>query len=344
MPQTVAIFTQENGNLAPWDPESVRSGIAGSEEAVIYVSQSLARLGYRVTVFGNPPKNSPHSVADANPRFIRFDPAHVPRFDIGIVWRNPHNGVLVKQFATKVYLWPHDTWVFPLEKKLIDLYTDVLWLSRWQRNQWASVNPPFAKFTHVFGNGVPPEQFHSVQPRKNPYSCIYGSNYGRGLDILLNSWSTVKKRFPRATLDIYYGWQHWGLLSPEKEARMRKQIADLAPLGVTDHGLVGHEELTRAYERASFWTYPCTDTETFCITALRAQLAGAVPVVLSRAGLDETVQHGYRCSERSAYLQTLLQAMENAEQCSLEDRKKMGVFVSQDFSWDVIAAKWKKLF
>src|SRR5579872_4455625 len=68
---TIGIFTCKVGG--PWDPESIRSGITGSEEAVIYISQKLADLGYQVEVLGSPPKDSPHSRKEANPRYIDID-------------------------------------------------------------------------------------------------------------------------------------------------------------------------------------------------------------------------------------------------------------------------------
>ena len=109
-----------------------------------------------------------------------------------------------------------------------------------------------------------------------------------------------------------------------------------------EHGLVGHEELNEAYARASFWTYPCIAPETFCITALRAQLSGAVPVVLLGSALNETVRHGYGCRERDQYLFTLIQAMQKAESITLNERKSFGEFVKREFTWPEIAKKWRQ--
>jgi glycosyltransferase involved in cell wall biosynthesis len=107
---------------------------------------------------------------------------------------------------------------------------------------------------------------------------------------------------------------------------------------------VGHEELQKAYAEASFWTYPCDQAETFCITAIRAQLAGAVPVILVNSALSETVRHGYRCLKKEEYLPTLLKAMRNAEKITLEQRKEMGQFVLEEYTWDKFALSWKDIF
>jgi len=339
--QSVGIFTFPNQGIV-WDPDSVQNGITGSEEAVIYVGQELANLGYRVVVFGSPPEGSRYRASDANPRYVSHDQADSTIFDIAISWRQADAAARLKKRARTVYLWPHDTFHWQLPAALVDGFDDVLWLSQWQRDQWISVNPRFAKFTHIFGNGIVPDQFQPIKARTNPYACIYGSNYARGLEHLLDIWPQVKERFPLATLDIYYGWQHWGLLSPEKETKLRNQVATLP--GVRDHGRVGHEELNRAYEQASLWTYPCTAPECFPITALRAQLAGAVPVIIEGTGLSGVVRGGHKCAQAADYLPTLLQAMERAEKISLEERQQLGQFVMNEFTWKAVATRWKDLF
>lgn len=342
---SIAIVTYKAANVPAWDPDSIHSGITGSEEAVIYMSQCLADLGHEVVVLGNPPPHSRHSRADANPRFADIDLEKNSTFDIAISWRMPWAGPALKQRADKVYFWPHDT---PpgqkIDTQIVNSFDGVLWLSQWQRKEWIANNSSFRVFKPIFGNGINLEQFNPVKERANPYSCIYGSNYARGLEILLQIWPEIKGLFPRATLDIYYGWQHWGLLSPEKESYMRAQVLSLAPLGVKEHGLVSHAELNRAYEQASFWTYPCIAAETFCITALRAQKAGAVPVIIDGTALTETVLHGYKCKHEKQYLQTLIKALSEAETIKLKDREQMGKFIEDEYTWAKIALEWNQLF
>lgn len=342
--KSIGIFTYRSSAVKPWDPDSIKSGITGSEEAIIYMSEQLVRLGYKVIVFGDPPENSAYVKTEANPRYVGLEFDDGTHFDVAVAWRSPDMADVLRKRASAVYLWPHDTFYWRLSSFQINGFDDVFWMSQWHRKQWISVNPGFVKFNNIFGNGISPEQFKPVHERANPYSCIYGSNYARGLEILLDIWPDVKRQFPRATLDIYYGWQHWGLLTPEKEATMRKQIAELASLGVIDHGLVGHEELNRAYEQTSLWTYPCTAPETFCITALRAQMAGAVPVIIEGSALGETVRNGYKCTKQEEYLGTLLKAMQEVDKITVADRQKMGEFVLKEYTWKVLAEKWKKLF
>lgn len=341
-PKSVAIVTYKVLNAKAWDADSVHEGIAGSEEAVIYVAKKLADIGYRVLVVGDPPQNSPHSLPTANPRYVPF--GNIEPVDIAISWRDPYGAASLKTRAKRVYLWPHDTFHHPLTDEQINGFDDVLWLSNWQREQWMSINPGFSKFTNIYGNGLNPEQFTEITPRKNPYSCIYSSNYARGLEVLLNIWPKVKKEYPKATLDVYYGWQHWGLLSPKQEKFLRAQVDVYGLLDVHEHGMVSHEELNRAFEEASLWTYPCIAPETFCITAIRAQMTGCIPVIITGTGLKETVRHGYICNSEAEYLNMLLMAMKQAENRSLEERNAMRSFILEEYTWEKIAKKWSELF
>lgn len=346
---SIAIFTGvlNDGGNNKWDPDTIKTGITGSEEAVIYVSEKLAKLGYRVVVYADIPDNSPHALPDANPRYISTQDARIDTFfDIGIAWRQPETSKNLKKFARKAYFWPHDAPDEPVEKSLIDAFDGVLWLSESQRQQWIEMSPAFAQFTRIFGNGINPEQFGPVEERENPYSCIYASCYSRGLKTLLDLWPTVKKHYPKATLDIYYGWRRSSLISPVAKFRMEAQIRSLEFLGVKEHGLVGHEELNRAYAKASFWTYPCTSLgiETFCISGLRAQFSGAIPVIISGSALEETVPQGFKCFKPEEYLETLLYAMSQSEKISLEQRKSQRDFILKRYTWEKIASLWKDYF
>lgn len=349
--KTICILTSQvtEANVNCWDPDSIHSGIAGSEEAIIFMAKELAELGHQVLVLfvqGGPPDGSPHSHLEANPCYRRKDQGYsTTRFDIAIAWRMPISGLQLKDLlAPKVYLWPHDILHDKVPKQHIHAFDDVLWLSAWQRQQWISSNPGYAKFKNIYGNGIDPSQFGTIQPRTNPFSCIYGSNYGRGLETLLDLWPLIKQRQPKATLDIYYGWENSGWLTHQsnREPKMRRQIATLPD--VREHGRVGHEELNRAYAASSFWTYPCDTPETFCITALRAQFAGAVPVVNDVFALPETVRHGYRCQNPEDYFTTLMRAFDSAETITLDDRKAMGKFILQEYTWKAVAKRWVEEF
>lgn len=339
----IGIFTYPFEGVPAWDPDSILEGISGSEEAVIYMADELTRLNYEVYIIGNPPPHTKHSKPEVNPRYIYQEDLNF-FLDIAISWRVPFKAPDLRRLAYQVYLWPHDSWHQPLIDPRTYHFDDVLWLSHWQREQWISVIPAFDRYKKIFGNGIETSSFGPISPRVNPYSCIYASNYGNGLEKLLEVWPRIKLLYPLATLDIYYGWQHWGLLTAQEEGYLRHLVHDLKKLDVNEHGKVSHFKLNEAFEKASFWTYPCHNPEAFCITALRAQYAGAIPVVIKCGALSETVQHGYQCSEPQDYLNLLLKAFCDSESISIHQRHQMRAFIDRQYRWSIIAKKWQELF
>ncbi len=348
---TLAIVCGAGASGEEWDPDRVRQkGSGGSEEAVVYVAESLARLGRRVVVYGNPPADTLHGFPTSNPRFVerhRFE-EHVAvigarRFDALIVWRYPWAVADLTLFAEKTLLWMHD--LLPASAfagvPLAQLEA-VLWLSHFQHagaGGEATVPLPLCLFS---ANGVVPEQFAEFEPvERDPYRCVYASNYMQGLEVLLRCWARVKEAVPQATLDIYYGWQTWRQIPSGWEAMMRQLLAEVAPLGVREHGRIGHEALARELRAAGFWTYPCTVPETFCITGLKAQTAGCIPVYIGTGALRETVVDGFGCDEPDQFADLLIGALGRADdEGSLAPMRRRLRSAALEHTWDRIAATW----
>ena len=125
---------------------------------------------------------------------------------------------------------------------------------------------------------------------KNKYSIGYFSAYYRGLETLLDIYPLVKKEIPEVTLDIAYGWQSWVALEGKNDFynRMEKKFKELEPLGVTVHDRLSHKELAKLMKDTKVWAYPTEFPEIFCITAIKANLAGCKPVITDVAALKET--------------------------------------------------------
>lgn len=345
MIKKIGIFTcGQIDHLPSWDPDSIHQGIGGSEEAVIYMAKQLA-AHYQVVVFGDPPPHSIHSREGANPRYLPLKPVCTELLDVAISWRMPDVAPFLKSFARTVYLWPHDVNYYSMSQQEVEAWDGVLWLSKWQRAQWCERNPGLARFETIFGNGVQAECFDSLSLKKeNPYSCIYASNYGRGLSVLLKLWPSIKQQFPQATLDIYYGMKHWARMLQDESSSMQQKIDELSHLDVREHGLVSHERLNQAYARTSLWTYPCTFPEVFCISALRAQLGGCVPVIIPQSALFETVRSGCLCNHPENYQAVLVHAMSKVDLITEEERRNMGEFIRREYTWKHIAQRWMALF
>lgn len=347
----IAIVGYESGAVGQWDPETCKTGLPGSEECVVYASNELARRGYIVTVYMNPPTDSIWCDAASNPRWT-----HVTQYnldddhDIAIMWRryDQQNGRIK---ANKVLFWPHDsprgsgtTW-FPS-------FDGVFALTDYHRRQFISTWPSYTRLPYIIcGNGVVPDQFTTPMSYTNPYSIGYYSNYSRGLVILIDLWPEIKKRYPRATLDICYGRETWNTMCERDLQQLITKIEKYKVLGVKECGKIGHEELAQLMQTTSILAYPCTDyAETFCITVVKAQLAGMIPVTSRIAALNETVHPDAPCvpqvhtaEQKQAYKQVLFATLDRITTDTKAEREKYREF-ALNFSWEHCIDTWVTMF
>jgi len=88
-----------------WSPKSLAKGLGGSEEAVVYNSIELAKLGWKVTVYGDPQEDA--GEYDGVTYLPHYAVNWRDQFNIFVGWRQI--GVFDLPLQTKkAYLWSHD--------------------------------------------------------------------------------------------------------------------------------------------------------------------------------------------------------------------------------------------
>jgi len=276
-----------------WDPDSIKTGIAGSEEAIIYVSKELVNMGIDVTIYANPPKDSMWTLPIAQPRYINANQftSDDSKYDAVLCWRR--FDFQIASTKGPAFFWPHDICG---RKLTAEKLSGILFLSKYQRDHYYQWTPEMKSVPYtICGNGIDLSQFSveksdSKKSKRKPYSCAYISNYSRGLEILLDIWPQLRKAYPKVTLDVYYGRETFGSCSKEVLDRIIFKLESLIKMGVTEHGKVSHVDLAKALSKISFLTYPCTTlAETYCISVVKAQAAGCIPITTRVGALDETV-------------------------------------------------------
>lgn len=295
--KSIAIMTGDT-MIDEWGPWSLKEGIGGSEEAIIRLSKHLSDLGYKVVVFGKP---GPQTGMDANGVMWRnfWDCNLKDTFDIFVAWRAPY--IFEHEIkARKKYLWLHDV-MEPgefTEKRLNNL-DKVIVLSKYHRSLFPMI--PEDKIL-LSGNGIDPEEFEKYDKigkhKRDPHKILYASSHVRGLRYIYEIWPDVKKEVPDATLDVYYGRESYDAVhkgNPERMKWMDDMIQMAKELdGVTDHGKVSQAKIVEEGFRSGIWAYPCPFPEIYCITAIKSQASGAIPVASNFAALDETIQYGVK--------------------------------------------------
>lgn len=401
--------------VTEWDPSSVITGITGSEEAIIYCSEILTEKGYLVDILAKPPSKSIWRLPISNPRYYDSDSQLLNKYDIVILWRRTDFSY-GKIFGNKVYFWPHDISTHTFNIKDCDgcfwlsdfqrlnyisktpLLTSIPYVISGNgidvRHFWFPVGP--GSYPSDISNTDPVTDTNSelipgllrnrlrnnlnmTSPnKKNKYSCIYASNYARGLMDLLNIWPEIHKEFPEATLSIYYGRPSWTGWNETTWGYFDKKLGELKNMGVKEWGIVGHLELAQKFMETSIWAYPCCVEETYCITAVKAQMAGCIPVTTDLAALKEMVldyshvsgsltdtdngdigngdtTNNYSSSSEvnksltniiphnlrnKEYCNTLINVMRNI------DKYDRSVFVkfAESKTWNKVVEKWEELF
>lgn len=364
---TFAIYVGHS--LEPFNPLSQEKGIGGSEEAVIEVARELTKLGHWVTIYGRTP--SGREEVHQGVRWLPYERVRISKLppDVLVVWRYPH---LIKELietnpmweqAGRTALWLHDTvgdtdvlpyalmydTIFVLSDFHKDLYRNVRELSLRSRKAVRVIKT---------ANGIDPKHFKK-KVKKVPYRMIYASSYDRGLADLLERWTEIKSKVPEATLHICYGWNTSEKLNTDKPFQSFKDHIEnmMNQEGITHLGRLSHEELAREMLEAEVWAYPTWWPETFCITAIKAQAAGAIPVVIPSGSVREMVQwgwkHFYSATEQnhqeipSVYVDiwkdALIQVLQHRDM-QQSTRPHMMKWAKEKYSWANVAKQWTQHF
>lgn len=96
-------------HFSKWDTSSLETGIGGSETAVIMLAQEWAKLGYRVTIYGDPVRKGDHTPKGAMGRVIYLPYYHFnikDKFNVFIQWRGWQLAQMIK--CKRFYVDLHD--------------------------------------------------------------------------------------------------------------------------------------------------------------------------------------------------------------------------------------------
>lgn len=111
----------------------------------------------------------------------------------------------------------------------------------------------------VIGHGCDVEKYTSEPKQKYAF---YSSSPDRGLDFLKGIWPAIQEQTGCELIHT--------------------------------QGNTPDEMVTRLYKRAKYWVHPGLGVELFCLSALKAQVAGCIPIVVPHMALGETVKYGVK--------------------------------------------------
>lgn len=344
-------------SVEAWNPETFKkTGLGGSETAVIEVGRRLAIRGHRVRVFGD---CVPHDGgARIEGSFDGVEYLHYDRFkditcDVLISSRRPQAIDAEGLHARRSILWVHDVHCGDQLTAARAARFDEIWtLSEWHRGFFAGTYPFLdSDKIKVTRNGIDLRRFDRDDIAREPRRAVYSSSPDRGLQVALEAWPEIRAKAPGAELHVYYGFENWEPFADEAQKRL---IAHLRKLlreteGVTFHGRTPQGVLAEEFLRSGVWAYPTWFSETSCITAMEAQAAGLRIVTSPIAALAETVgPRGTLISgswTSAAYKEKFVAAVSAAMlKDGDEDRQALKRYAREHFDWDSLVEGWEKKF
>jgi glycosyltransferase involved in cell wall biosynthesis len=334
-----------------WSPKSLDKGLGGSEAMVIGLAKELAKKN-KVHVWCRclDDEGTYDGVVYKN-----YDEFNIRETDVLIIWRTP--SLLLKHHLDKVkaekYLWLHDT-IMQLDVLPYTLiYDGIFCVSQWHKEYYTIMVPPELRKRYIETRNAVDYSLFDQKVKRDPKTMVYGSLYNRGLVHLLTAWPKIKLAVPDAKLRIFYGWETLEKILPLIEfKKFKKEVEELMDQeGITHLGRISHEEVIKEMLGAGIWAYPCIDfNEVSCITAMNAQIAGAIPVVIPKAALNETVKYGKKISKGQTagdiidkWSDELINVL-NDERGQEQFRRVMMKFSKKIWDFPSLAKSWMKEF
>lgn len=323
-----------------WTPESLKTGIGGSEGDVIYLAREWVKLGYEVTVYNNcgDKEDQYDGVQYLNyKKFNSYD-----SFDTLIVWRYPWM-ISFPIKAKRVWLDLHDV---PSHQEFTQErlrgFDKVFVCSEYHKSRLPD-HIPDDKIV-IIPNGFDQTYLQWKSESRDPYKLIYASRYYRGLELMLSyGWPIIKREIPNAHLHIYHGWS-----TPDNQAERaiwkQKMTELMEQCGVTEHGRVGRETLIKEKLTAAIHYYGCTFPEIDCNSIRESAVVGCVPVTTEYAVFSEklycvkTSGNPYEPEVQEALAYQIVELLRNQER--LESIRQEFQRIAKYETWDNIAKLW----
>ena len=333
------------------DYTSTDSGVYGSEYALKKISELLTEY-YDVYIFGSFENKIVNKVTFKNFIYLN-DFSKLNEIDVMIVSRYIHYFIEYRITARKTFIWLHDILLQPywrgaelpeggkyLLENVINQINGIVVLCDWHKQMVLKYLNIDENKIFIIGNGIDTTYFdHKVDRVKNRF--IYMSNPNRGLLKLVSHFHTIKNKIPDAELYIYRGTE---------EFTDKKVIDDLNKYDyIKFKGKLPNKELIPEIMKSEYWYYPTDYYETYCISALEAQMSGCMCITSNIGALSNTIEDRGILLTKPVYtddywneaLNTIVYLNDNPEiKKNYIDKGKQW---AQNQTWSNRCAEWLKI-
>lgn len=352
-----------------WTPETAaKTGIGGSEEAVINLSAGLAKRGWNVTVYNS--CGFKEQVFDG----VTYRPFwmwnHFDKQDVTIFWRHPR---LVDHpiNSDKIYIDLHDAiGSGEFTEDRLSRITKIMVKSQAHRDLFPTV--PDDKF-FMAPNGIDLSLFENG-PARDPYYIVNFSSPDRSLvaamDVFIQAYNRVSKEIQKKMkFGWFYGWQLFDTIRiapSEKEWAdgVKSKFEQMKKDGMAIGGeRINHLDVARQNMKAGMLLYPSEFYEIDWVGGSKAQIAGAPILTAGFAAQKEKVKYGVvipskktienwaniqgcdysitDLKQKEMFVNALVHYLENAESSTIEMERRMAEkYGRATFDKEIIIDKW----
>lgn len=326
----------------------------GSEIALVNLAEQFSKK-YRVLIFGDDFKNEKiiNDVEYLNgSRFNEFQNEN--NIEITIVSRYMYHIIENEIKSKKTYIWVHDSNILPYYQgreyinqginelhKFLDKIEGIIALSNWHKEyiiNFYNIDDPNKIF--IIPNGIDTSMFNG-ETKKQKNKFIWTSHGYRGIGKLLEYFHEIRLKIPDAELYIYR----------DITAFSENDLKEIEKYNYFHYcGKINNNKIHSEFESSEIWFYPTNFTESYCISALEAQMGKCVCVCTNIGALSETVgDRGVLLNEEiwsSEYKEKAIN--EIVDILNNDNRKKKyqedGYNWAKEQTWKNRAEQWYNIF
>jgi len=186
-----------------------------------------------------------------------------------------------------------------------------------------------------------------VSKAERKYDIGFFSSCDRGLQNVIDLLPEIEEKLGRkAKVCWAYGFQSFDMVHKKNPDMMKYKwqlIRGINDTGIENKDRLSHEDLAKLMKDTKVWFYPTEFTEIHCITALKAQEAGCIPVTTGCYALKETVindKYTVECTDINSNVQKrkeIVDAVVNAINDTDYEVSKVS-----NVDWSDVAKAWSE--
>jgi glycosyltransferase involved in cell wall biosynthesis len=321
-------------NTKPWCPTKYRgTGVSGSELMAMNMAKQFASKNYKVFLFTNC-ENLEGIYDDVEyVNHTKYEKFLEETYVNYLIVLRVSSNLKYYEHIEQVYFWIHDILPFGIQFQTHAVkFKKIVCLSNWHKQAIIkSYNFP-AKMIEILGNSIDISKFNNELSEKIPYRFVYSSGFERGLDKLIRMFPMIRERYSNAELYVFV----------DKKSYREKSKYDY--IHISDR--ISHEKLIEEYKKTDVWFYPTNFQETYCITALEAQVSKCLCVCSDLAGLKDIVGDRGVLFDNTMCDEDILQKLFDI----VDDSNKKEVLIKRGYDWAVkqshehISKQWIDMF